>query len=257
MFFRWPRQVLLLILLPCLSLSAVRLRAADSPWETARVVDVRTSVNTRSPSWIVNTPKQQEDETVCAIRVHLRDKIIQGIYTLDQSQPAPPQEWVKGMTLRVQITGSHLLLKTPSGDTLKLHLVSTKPAPMMAPLTPQELAAEKKAVTEEHMSTKSMIGFDERTDAPAKESEPVAQAPSPPPTAEAPTGTVSISSTPYLAEVFVDGESVGYTPAKLKVPPGKHSFRCEKQGYKPWTKDIAVTAGSELTLDATLPPGHK
>jgi hypothetical protein len=52
--------------------------------------------------------------------------------------------------------------------------------------------------------------------------------------------------------VFVDGESMGYTPAKLKLAPGKHSFRCEKAGYKPWTKDITITAGSELTLDATL-----
>ncbi len=63
---------------------------------------------------------------------------------------------------------------------------------------------------------------------------------------------MSISSVPYLAEVFVDGESMGYTPAKLKLAPGKHSFRCEKAGYKPWTKDITVTQGSELTLDATL-----
>jgi hypothetical protein len=62
---------------------------------------------------------------------------------------------------------------------------------------------------------------------------------------------------PYLAEVFVDGEKVGYTPAKLKLPPGKHALRCEKRGYKPWTKDVTVTADSELTLDATLSLGRK
>jgi hypothetical protein len=62
---------------------------------------------------------------------------------------------------------------------------------------------------------------------------------------------------PYLAEVFVDGASIGYTPAKLKLPPGKHAFRCEKSGYKPWTKEITVSIGSEQTLDATLDSERK
>ena len=59
-------------------------------------------------------------------------------------------------------------------------------------------------------------------------------------------------STPYLSEVFVDGDSMGYTPAKVSLPPGKHSFRVEKSGFKVWTKEITITVGSELTLDATL-----
>jgi hypothetical protein len=65
-------------------------------------------------------------------------------------------------------------------------------------------------------------------------------------------GTVQVRSTPYLSEVFVDGDSMGYTPAKVSLPPGKHSFRVEKAGYKAWTKEIVITAGSELTLDASL-----
>ena len=65
-------------------------------------------------------------------------------------------------------------------------------------------------------------------------------------------GSVSIRSTPYLAEIFVDGNDMGYAPAKVNLAPGKHSVRLEKPGYKNWTKDITMTAGSELTLDATL-----
>ena len=91
-----------------------------------------------------------------------------------------------------------------------------------------------------------------RSNPPGSRPAPEPAPPSPPPAPEPPSGLVSISSVPYLAEVFVDGESMGYTPAKLKLAPGKHSFRCEKAGYKPWTKDITITAGSELTLDATL-----
>jgi len=45
--------------------------------------------------------------------------------------------------------------------------------------------------------------------------------------------------------------------AKLKLPPGKHSFRCEKSGHKPWSKEITVTTGSEQTLDATLESDRK
>jgi len=63
---------------------------------------------------------------------------------------------------------------------------------------------------------------------------------------------VTVRSTPYLSEVFVDGESMGYTPAKIALLPGKHTFRVEKPGYKSWTKEMTITVGSELTLDATL-----
>jgi hypothetical protein len=50
----------------------------------------------------------------------------------------------------------------------------------------------------------------------------------------------------------VDGDSMGYTPAKIALGPGKHTFRVEKPGYSPWTKVVTITVGSELTLDATL-----
>jgi len=38
----------------------------------------------------------------------------------------------------------------------------------------------------------------------------------------------------------------------VSLTPGKHSFRVEKPGYRPWTKEITITVGSELTLDASL-----
>jgi PEGA domain-containing protein len=63
---------------------------------------------------------------------------------------------------------------------------------------------------------------------------------------------VHVRSTPYLSEVFVDGDSMGYTPAKIALAPGKHMFRVEKPGYKAWTKEMMITVGSEPTLDASL-----
>jgi hypothetical protein len=227
--------------------------AADSPWQQARIVEVKTSIDTRTSAWIVNTPIQDE-ETVCVIRIHLKDKILQGIYTLDKSQPAPPVEWVKHAPVRAQIVGDRMFLKGPNGHDYKLRVVGTKSAVMLDPWSQKEVTAEKAAAMTDE-ANHSMIGFDEKAGAPEKPAVAAAPAPAeppPPPPPEPPTGVVSISSVPYLAEVFVDGESMGYTPAKLKLAPGKHSFRCEKAGYKPWTKDITVTEGSELTLDATL-----
>jgi hypothetical protein len=248
--FRLP-LLLILILLPALSW------CADSPWQTARIVDVKTVTNNRNPVWIVNTPITNE-ETECIVRVHIQSRVIQAGYVLGKSQPALPTEWVKHTPVRVQIVGDTLFLKALEGEDFKLHIISTKVAPMMDPLSPDEIAAEKAAAAKEQEQPKSMIGFD-TPEANTKQSPPPAQpAPvAPPPPPEPNTGTVSISSVPYLAEVFVDGASIGYTPAKLKLPPGKHAFRCEKSGYKPWTKEITVSIGSEQTLDATLDSERK
>ena len=230
--------------------------SADSPWQTARIVDVKTVTNNRNPVWIVNTPITDE-ETECIVRVHIQSKIIQAGYVLGKSQPALPEEWVKHRPVRVQVVGNTLFLKALAGDDFKLHIISTKVAPMMDPLTPEELAAQKAATAREQEQPKSMIGFDTPESNPKQPSAPAQPAAVPPPLPEPTTGTVSISSMPYLAEVFVDGASIGYTPAKLKLPPGKHSFRCEKNGYKAWTKEITVSTGSEQTLDVTLEPERK
>jgi hypothetical protein len=246
---------LILALYCTLCLLSTAILAADSPWQQARIVEVKQTVDTRTSTWIVNTPIQSE-ETVCVIRIHIKDKLLQGIYTLDKSQPAPPTEWVKHAPVRAQIVGDRMFLKGPNGHDYKLRVVGTKSAVMLDPWTQKEVTAEKAAAMTEE-ANHSMIGFDDKADkpekpAPAAAAEPAPAEPAPPPAPEPPTGMVSVSSVPYLAEVFVDGESMGYTPAKLKLAPGKHAFRCEKAGYKPWTKDITVTQGSELTLDATL-----
>ncbi len=245
-------QKRLLLYLLTLTILAPALFSIDSPWQTARIVDVKTGVNTRNEIWIVNTPNQSE-ESVCTVRVHLKDKIYQGVYTLDRSQPPPRPEWVQHALVRVQITKNRMLLKSPMGADYKLRLVSSKAAPMMDPLTAEELATEKAEAAKEKEAHKSMIGFDENEDSAGPLPEPAPGSSSPEQsTAEPVSVVVTLSSTPYLAEVYVDGTSLGYTPAKLKLPPGKHTLRCEKQGYKVWTKDIMVAAGSELTLDATL-----
>ncbi len=72
------------------------------------------------------------------------------------------------------------------------------------------------------------------------------------PPKDAATGTIAVSSTPDGAEISVDGAFMGNAPATLKLPPGKHTIRVALSGYKEWTREITVLAGSELKLAAAL-----
>ena len=224
--------------------------AADSPWQYGRISDVSKSVTTKTKAWVVNTPIT-EDEISYTISVHLQDKIIVGSYGLTPEESGPPQEWTTNYPVKVQLVGDRIYLRAPTGN-LRLHVVRRKNARMMAPLT----LDEKKRLEQIEAPAGSLVGFSEDAksagggaSAKAVESAP----PQPAPVALPPTmGTVQVRSTPYLSEVFVDGDSMGYTPAKVSLPPGKHAFRVEKAGYKAWTKEIMITVGSELTLDASL-----
>jgi len=66
------------------------------------------------------------------------------------------------------------------------------------------------------------------------------------------TGTVSVKSTPEAADISSDGNFMGNAPASLKLGPGKHTIKVSTAGYKDWTREITVSAGSELQLNAVL-----
>lgn len=66
------------------------------------------------------------------------------------------------------------------------------------------------------------------------------------------TGTVQVVSNPDGAEVYSDGAAVGNAPSTLKLSPGKHTVRVTSSGYKEWSREITVQAGSEVKLNAVL-----
>jgi hypothetical protein len=222
---------------------------AQTPWQYARIVDVRKSVETKTKAWVVNTPIT-EDVVTYTVSVHLQDKIVTGTFELTPEEAPPPQEWTTNYPVKVQSAADRLYVRGPTGE-LTLHVVRRKAGKLMVPLTTDE----KKQLEQMEAPPGSMVGFSQdkaaggNTARPAENDPPPAPAPAPlPPT----MGLVMVRSTPYLSEVFVDGESMGYTPAKVSLPPGKHTFRVEKSGYKAWAKEITITVGSELTLDASL-----
>jgi hypothetical protein len=74
----------------------------------------------------------------------------------------------------------------------------------------------------------------------------------PPKTGEDATRTLILfSSVPPGAEIEMDGSFVGHTPSSIPVPPGEHSIRITKSGYRPWEHKVR-TVGGEVTIAAEL-----
>jgi hypothetical protein len=82
------------------------------------------------------------------------------------------------------------------------------------------------------------------TPAPAAQA-PIASAPESP-------ASISLVSNPPSAHITVDDAFVGNSPATLKLMPGKHTIRVTMSGYKDWSREMTVLAGSEVNLTATL-----
>jgi len=64
--------------------------------------------------------------------------------------------------------------------------------------------------------------------------------------------SVSITSNPDGAEIYVDEGFVGNAPSTVKLQPGKHTIRVTLSGYKPWSREITTQSGSEVRLAAKL-----
>jgi hypothetical protein len=235
-----------LVLIGAVLIGCSLLVGAESLWQYGRIDSVKKSVTSTTKAWVVNTPLDEE-HTQYTISIHVQDRIIVGNYELSASQSEPPPpEWTPGSAVKLEVSGDSLYLWSATGS-LRLHITQRKTAGPMQAITPEE----KKHLSELDAPPQSMIGFSKGGESKAAP-DPVPPPPQPPPPASPSTGTVTVRSTPFLSEVFVDGDSMGYTPAKIALGPGKHSFRVEKPGYKAWTKEMTITVGSELTLDATL-----
>jgi TonB family protein len=81
---------------------------------------------------------------------------------------------------------------------------------------------------------------------------PPAPAPSEPPATVAPArALLSIASNPSGARVTIGKAGRGVTPLRLELPTGKLSVAVEKEGFKPWRRDVILFSRG-LTLEARL-----
>lgn len=67
-------------------------------------------------------------------------------------------------------------------------------------------------------------------------------------------GTVTITSDPDGAEIYVDDKFVGNAPAKLKLPAGNHVMTLKAAGFREWKRTLEVLKGSQVTLKPALEP---
>jgi hypothetical protein len=68
------------------------------------------------------------------------------------------------------------------------------------------------------------------------------------------SGTVTISSVPDGAEIYVDGKFHGTTPATLKFPAGSHTVVLKFAGIPDYSRTMEILEASKLTLKAIFEP---
>ena len=67
------------------------------------------------------------------------------------------------------------------------------------------------------------------------------------------SGSVQLTSSPSGAEIYLDMEYHGTTPAVITaVPAGNHTIEIRKSGYERWSGPVTVTAGNVATVSAIL-----
>jgi hypothetical protein len=70
--------------------------------------------------------------------------------------------------------------------------------------------------------------------------------------ADSSVSSVDVKSSPDGAEITIDDKYMGSTPSTLKLPAGDHKIKLEKAGFKVWERTLAVAAGGNANINATL-----
>jgi PEGA domain-containing protein len=96
------------------------------------------------------------------------------------------------------------------------------------------------------------VGDKERGFVPVGVKTDVARETSASPAVKDASGTVTVNTSPDGADVYVDGQFYGNSPATLKLKPGQHTIQVKMVGHKDWSRDLSTTAGAEAHLTASL-----
>jgi hypothetical protein len=69
------------------------------------------------------------------------------------------------------------------------------------------------------------------------------------------TGSLSVTTDPAGAEVYVDGVLRGASPATIPdIPAGAHMLRLKREGYQVMTVPVEIPAGKTTEYSTTLVP---
>ena len=67
-------------------------------------------------------------------------------------------------------------------------------------------------------------------------------------------GIITITSTPTIAEVELNGYFNGMTPRSKEVKPGEYQVTVRKAGFADWVRTVTVAPGERATVEAELLP---
>jgi hypothetical protein len=109
------------------------LRAAEKPYEMAKIVDVQQKAHTRVLYYLSNTPVTQDDPYF-EVSVQAKEMIYIGEYTPIHSSQTLPEEWRPDAVVKARIEKRHMFLKRLAGDDLDFVIikrthVESAPAP--------------------------------------------------------------------------------------------------------------------------------
>ena len=73
-----------------------------------------------------------------------------------------------------------------------------------------------------------------------------------PATVGADTAILVVNSVPDGSDITIDGKYAGNAPSTLRLTPGDHTMLIGKSEFKPWQRTVSISAGSSVTIAATL-----
>jgi hypothetical protein len=91
-----------------------------------------------------------------------------------------------------------------------------------------------------------------QTDEQAAPTLPEAKTEQAPGTIDSEFSSVTLKSVPDGAEISIDGKFAGFTPSTLRLKVGEYRISVKQAGYVLWERTITLSAGGNITVDATL-----
>ncbi|NVO67135.1 PEGA domain-containing protein [Methanofollis tationis] len=174
-----------------------------------------------------------------------------GTWTAQEEIVSGRITYVDAVLKQVQQYGTLSISSVPKGAYITLDGVYKGPAPAtIGGLDPGSHVVELNAPGYEEWSGRATVYVGKVTSI----SETLT------PSAQPPTGAISIASTPASASVSVDGVYYGQTPAGNRllvngIAAGQHTIHLALGGYGDYDTTVTVAAGGTATLDAVLNAG--
>jgi hypothetical protein len=108
------------------------LLAAESPYQTGKIVDIQHKTRSRILYYQVDTPVTQDDPYY-EISIQLKDVVYTGDYAPRHAADTLPEDWKAGADLRVRLEKHYMFLQRPEGRELQFTLVKRQAAPIATP----------------------------------------------------------------------------------------------------------------------------